>query len=222
MSASEHRAEAQRREQEATHHEQEAGRLEGSTSDAYRCGDTVLFDQSTSGGERLSLRVPCWSAEVAGTQEHRRAAARAREEATRHRTAARQLETAESRDCATIAPDERDHPPFWHRSDILTVQKLEDRGRLRGATILFRRVPALTAEWMQQAVRCHQARAASLGWDPMYMSYDPSALADARVEVVDDPAGVRVRIWSDNAEIAAVILGRAQGLLKPELEGVAP
>jgi hypothetical protein len=75
---------------------------------------------------------------------------------------------------------------------------------------------------MQQAVKCHQARAASLGWDPMYMSYDPSALADARVEVVDDPAGVRVRIWSDNPEIAAVILGRAQGLLKPELEGVAP
>jgi hypothetical protein len=71
-------------------------------------------------------------------------------------------------------------------------------------------------------VKCHQARAASLGWDPMYMSYDPSALADARVEVVDDPAGVRVRIWSDNPEIAAVILGRAQGLLKPELEGVAP
>src|SRR5687767_4479131 len=76
LSAEEHRAEAAKHERDASHHETEAGRLEtGGTSEAYRCADTVLFDQSTSGGERLSLQVPCWSAEMSGTQEHRRAAA---------------------------------------------------------------------------------------------------------------------------------------------------
>jgi hypothetical protein len=223
LSAEEHRAEAERRDREASQHDKAAGRFEsGSPSDAYRCGDTVLFDQSTSGGERLSLRVPCWTAEVGGGQEHRRAAASAREDAARHRTAARQLESAEGTYCSTMAPDERDHGPFWHRSDILTVQPIQERGVLRGANILFRRVPSLTKEWMEQAVRCHQARAASLGWDPMYMGYDPSAVADAHVVVSDDPAGIRVIIRSQNPDVAAVILGRAQALLEPELEGVKP
>ena len=159
---------------------------------------------------------------MSGTQEHRRAAAAAREEASRHRAAARELERAEVNHCSTMAPDERDHGPFWHRSDILSVTPIEERKQVRGASILFRRVPSLTALWMEQAVKCHQARAASLGWDPMYMSYDPSAVADAHVTVVDDPAGIRVLIRSDKPDVSAVILSRAQKLLKPELEGVAP
>jgi hypothetical protein len=223
MSAEEHRAEAERHEAEAKHLEAEAGRNEsaGHASD-YRCGDTVLFDQSTSGTERLTLRVPCWSAEVAGSDAQRRAAARAHEEAAHHRAAARNLEQTESKSCGTMAPDERDHSPFWHRSDILTVTRVDHGGHLQGATILFRRVPSLTTEWMKQAISCQQARAAALGWDPSYMSYDPSLHPDARVEVKDDRAGVRVTISSGNSDAAALIASRAEALMKPELEGVAP
>src|SRR5690242_14300664 len=70
-SVAEHRAEAAVHEEKAAAHEAEAQQLEsGGRSSAYLCGDTVLFDQSTSGGERLAVRVPCWSAEVGGTRSH--------------------------------------------------------------------------------------------------------------------------------------------------------
>jgi len=42
------------------------------------------------------------------------------------------------------------------------------------------------------AIGCHRARAAALGWDATYMTYDPSALADVRVTVTDEPDGVLV------------------------------
>jgi len=215
LSAAEHRTEAKRHDKEAQHHEAEA-RTAGRSTDSYRCGDTVLFDQSTSGTERLSARVPCWSVEVSG--DHLREAQRERDEARRHRAAAYSLEEAERHYCSALSPDERDHTPFWHRSDIVAVTKVERSGRLRGARVVFRKVPSLTSDWMELAVKCHQARAAATGWDPTYMVYDPSVLEGVHVEVRDDPKGIAVEVTSGRDDTAAAIYGRAEGLLRPEAE----
>jgi len=214
LSASEHRAKAAEHESDAKSHEQKARQLESQPSH-FECGDAVPFETLTSGGERLVARVPCWSAEVAGTQAHQRAAARERREAARHRAAARALEEAERSRCAMLSPDERDHTPFWHRSDVVAVDRLESSGRLRGARIRFRRVPSLTRSWMEQALRCHRARAAALGWEPTYMGYDPSVLAGTRVDVKEDGGGIAVDVLSDDPDVAAVVYGRAEALRRP-------
>jgi hypothetical protein len=212
-SVAEHRAEAAVHEEKAAAHEAEAQKLESGGSNAYVCGDTVLFDQSTSGGERLAIRVPCWSAEVGGTRAHVRAAERERHEAARHRAVARALERAEQESCASIAPAERDHTPFWHRADILAVEPLVEDGSVHGTRVVFRRVPALTTDWMSAALRCQRARSASLGWDPRYMGYDPSLLDGTQVAVRDDDRGILVEIRAHDPDVAAVVEGRARALL---------
>ena len=215
LSASEHRAEAAEHEDHATRHEADAQELERRPRSIH-CGDAVPFDTLTSGGQRLVTRVPCWSVEVGATREHRRAAAHERAAAARHRAAAHALERTERERCATLPPDERDHTPFWHHSDVLAVEKLEERGALRGARVVFRRVPSLTREWLEQAVRCHQARAAVLGWQPTYMGYDPSLLPGARVSVTEEARGFAVDVDSGDPDVAAVIYGRARALMTPD------
>jgi hypothetical protein len=211
-----HHAEAAAHEERAADHDRAVRRLEADPT-SYVCGDSVMFDQSTSGGERLTLRVPCWSAEVAGSEEHRRAADRERIEAERHRALARLLHQAEVQSCAALPPAERDHTPFWHRGDILAVERIDTQDGRRGVRVAFRRVPSLTAAWMEQALRCHRARAAALGWDPRYMGYDPSIFERALVDVRDTPGAIVVEIVSADPDIAAVIVGRAEALLRPDV-----
>jgi hypothetical protein len=212
-----HHAEAAEHDQRAADHDRAVRRLESDPT-SYTCGDSVLFHQSTSGGERLTGRVPCWSAEAAGGEEHRRAAERERIEAERHRALARQLHLAEVRSCASLPPDERDHTPFWHRSDVLAVERIVAHAGRHGVRVTFRRVPSLTGAWMEQALRCHRARAAALGWDARYMGYDPSLFDRALVDVRETPGAILVDVVSADPDIAAVIVGRAEALLQPAPE----
>lgn len=109
---------------------------------------------------------PCWkSHDVAVIRTHREAAAK-------HRAASAALVAAEVQACAGISDDDRAISPFEHPADIIQVEplilrgdtgKLGPGGQMLGATVTFRAVPGLTAEWLQRLVNCHLARNAALG-----------------------------------------------------------
>lgn len=40
------------------------------SGESFSCGDTVLADQTTSGGERLDLATPCFEGPVVTTRQH--------------------------------------------------------------------------------------------------------------------------------------------------------
>jgi hypothetical protein len=212
LGVAEHRAEADQHEGRAARHAAAAAEhAEGRNGTA--CGDSVLGDQLTSGGERLQLAVPCWNTDADASFEHRRAAAHERSEADRHRAQARNLEQVERDRCAGLAPAELDHTSFWHRSDIARVERLADGATLRGARVTFRPVPGLDAPWLEHALQCHRARAAVLGWDSRYMGYDPSLLPGVTTTVGVTAGGVTVEIRTNDPDVAAVVAGRAEALV---------
>ena len=207
---------------EADHHEGDADLHENQAGEAGRrtvqeraaCGDRVLADQVTSGGERLLGRSPCWTA-AEDEARHRELAADLRADAAVHRARARELAQAEKDACAGMPADELDHTPFFHRADVATVAALVENGRVRGARIRFRAVPALTGDWLREAIACHQARAAALGWPEEHFAYDPTMVPGTSVTVEDDGAAIRVIIRADDDLAAQVAYGRAEDLLEP-------
>jgi hypothetical protein len=212
-----HLAEARRHDADAERQEQIAEEVEVvSRKRPPVCGDRVLADQVTSGGERLIAPYPCWSGEASTVDRHREEAARLRGDASKHRARARALLAAERASCAALRADEMDHTPFAHREDVAWVGAELDGTKVRGARIRFRSVEGLTAEWLRTAIACHQARAAALGFDPTYMSYDPSAVAGAETEVVATDDGIVVIVRADDDAAALVIYGRAEELVGGE------
>src|SRR5687768_15710108 len=85
----------------------------GRPTDA-QCGDTVMGDQVTSGGERLLLWQPCWSAEST-------VAARHREDARVGADVAADLAEVEQASCSSLPEAERSHTPLAHREDVVSV-----------------------------------------------------------------------------------------------------
>lgn len=211
LSAAEHRAQADEHDQRASRHGA-AAQEQADDVDGYACGDTVLADQATTGGERLGFAMPCWNTHAEASYEHRRAAEHERSEAMRHRALARELEIAEREKCAGLPANELDHTPFWHRADVARVERIVEGGRLRGARVTFRPVAGLTVDWLRHALQCHRARAATLGWTSTYMGYDPSVLAAATTSVTANGKDIAVEIVSNDPDVAAVIAGRAEAL----------
>jgi hypothetical protein len=209
-----HRAAAADHEARAATHEAEAHEHLASPG-PYVCGDSVLSDQVTSGGERIMVAIPCWNTDLDAGRSHHELAERERVEAARHRLVASHLVNVERTRCSAMPAGELDHTPFWHRADIAAVERLVERGTVRGARIRFRRVPSLTTAWLIQAMDCHRARAAAIGWEARYMSYDPTLLPGATATVRETPAGMVVEVRSRDADVAAVIVGRAEALLVP-------
>ncbi len=212
-----HLVEAEEHDEEARRHEAKADEAEarGASRTPQACGDTVLADQSTAGGERLGIQ-PCWTAESAAVERHRAAAERLRKHAAEHRAWARYLLEAEQASCRGLDPAEIDHSPFAHHEDIAAVTAELDSDRLRGARIRFAAVPGLTADWMRGAVACHQARAAALGYDPQYLADDPTTVAGAAVEVLEHDGALVVVVRAPEDAAALVIYARAEALLAPE------
>jgi hypothetical protein len=206
---------------EARRHETDAEREERIASDAEAasrnrmpvCGDVVIADQVTSGGERIHGRKPCWSAEQSTADRHHAEAARLRADARVHRARARELLEAERASCATLPAEEMDHTPFAHREDITWVGAELDGTKVRGARIRFRAVEGLSADWLRTAIACHQARAAALGYDAGYMGYDPTAVAGAEVEVVAGDDGIVVIVRATDDAAALAVYGRAEALV---------
>lgn len=162
----------------------------------------------------------CWIETVNPTAVHLKEVEEHRTRAVEHRRAARELRAVEERACTGVADYDRDMSPFAHRQDILGVSPLEEadpstkQRRLTGATILFRKVPHLTGDELQQIVNCHLARNATIGHDvaAAEMAHCPLTQRGARATVRTLDNGFAVDVRADEAPTAEAIWRRAQGL----------
>lgn len=166
----------------------------------------------------------CWVEMVNPTAIHLKEMEEHRMRAVQHRQAARELRAVEARACAGLAEEDRDMSPFAHRRDILGVSPLEESApgtnqrRLIGATILFRRVPRLTANELQRIVDCHLARNAAIGHDVAAneMAHCPLTERGARATVRALDKGFAVDVRGDDPSTAQAIWRRAQALASVE------
>ncbi len=190
-------------EMSASHHEEAARRDEAAADDA----------QGACGGGGLQSGLSCWSTAANHAADHRRMAAE-------HRAAARALLEAEERACVGIDAADRDSSPFDHRDDITSVARLTETvgggqatsEHLVGATVVFRAVRGMTAEWLQREIDCHLARNDAVGHDMPEMPSCPLVPAlSGRVRSTGDGFAVDIRGGDDAA--AQEILRRAENLL---------
>lgn len=198
MSTEQHLAVASREEAEARSHEDQAT----TARESERCQP-----RARSG--------VCWTS----AEKHEREAEEHRRHAAEHRAAAQALRDAEAKACVGIEPDDRDISPFFHREDIARVTRLEETAskgapKLRGATVVFRAVPGMTAEWLQGVVNCHLARNASMGHAMSGMEYCPLALKDVTATVTSTGDGFAVELRSADPAVAAEVLRRAEALVQ--------
>jgi hypothetical protein len=122
--------------------------------------------------------------------------------------------------------------PFAHRADIRSVRELKEtirnefgneEQRTIGASVGFRAVPGMTAQWLQRLVDCHLARNAALGHDVPEMKYCPLVPkgVTATVRATDD--GFVVEIRGDTAATVQEVQRRAQLLVeKPKTSSAHP
>jgi hypothetical protein len=202
MSAAQHEAMAKNEESAA------AGHAEQHDPSATKATDVC----SGKGG--------CWTSTSNPTAQHDDEAKHHRELAAKHRAAAAALTDAEKRACAGISDDDRDISPFHHREDIQAVSVLKEpvnAGKSSthkevGATVVFRAVPGMTAEWLQRVVDCHLTRAAAVGHDMPEMSYCPLMPKGVKAKVTSAGNGFAVNLSADDAATIAEIKKRAQAL----------
>jgi hypothetical protein len=202
MSAPQHEAMAKQQEQEAESH-------------------TAQHDPAaTASSTTCSGKGGCWTSVSNPTAQHAEDAKRHRELAHKHREASSALAEAEARACSGISEEDRDISPFYHREDIESVSPLiEEFGSGKGiakkdvgATIVFRAVPGLTAEWLQRVVDCHLARGASMGHSMPEMSYCPLVPKGAKAKVESAGNGFAVKISGNDPATIAEIKKRAEAL----------
>jgi hypothetical protein len=164
----------------------------------------------------------CWTSTSNPTKQHLDDAEKHRKMAADHRAASQALRDAETWACVGISPNDRDMSPFNHREDITSVQPAyvhisgkQPRDQLVGATVTFRAVPGMTAEWLQREVDCHIGRNNALGNDVPEMPYCPLVPKGITGTVSSTGNGFAVRIESQDSNTAKEVLRRAQGLGNP-------
>jgi hypothetical protein len=203
MSAAQHDAMAKNEESAATSHAEQHD------------------PSATKATEVCSGRTGCWTSISNPTAQHADDAKHHHELAAKHRAAGAALTDAENRACAGISDDDRDISPFYHRDDIQSVSVLTETVRLGksstqkevGATVVFRAVPGMTAEWLQRVVDCHLARAAAVGHDMPEMGYCPLVPKGVKAKVTSAGNGFAVNVSADDAATVAEIKKRAQALV---------
>jgi hypothetical protein len=200
----------------ATQHEAMA-----KNEEAQAAGHAEQHDPSaTNATEVCSGKGGCWTSTSNPTAEHGDDAKHHHELAAKHRAAAAVLTDAEKSACAGISDDDRDISPFYHREDIQSVSVLTETVKSGksstqkevGATVVFRAVPGMTAEWLQRVVDCHLARAAAVGHDMPEMSYCPLMPKGVKAKVTSAGNGFAVNLSGDDAATVAAIKKRAQAL----------
>jgi hypothetical protein len=175
---------------------------------AYTCGDTVLEDQVTSGGQRLVYWQPCWDWE-AETGDRREYTAVATEQSRDPK-----LAQAEETACANLGPRERERSPFTHKKQIAEVIPHRVAGQLSGVRVVFKPVAGLNAEWMRKDIACHRARWETLGRHTIGSS-DPTLVDGSSVSVIERNGHVEVLVETETPEQAEIALARAKGSLMP-------
>lgn len=204
----------------AEQHRQAARAPDSARIENYQCGDRFdMSDQLTSGGQRIVPMVPCWDPVEEHAQRERAAARRedllAKKE---RRTAAAMIETKLAA-CRGISDAEIGHSPFAHHREIAAVLPHHEGGAIRGAIIVFKPVPGLTAEWLEQAIACHRAEFERLGEPPTYLSDDPTLVRGATATVSLHRGHLEVVIVTRDDVAAHVALGRAQDLVRQRTAG---
>jgi hypothetical protein len=221
MSTAQHEAAAQGEQQTAQTHAEQYD--PSATVTRERCSPR---GGRARGADSIGSDV-CWTSETNSTDVHRRAAEEHRRHAADHRKASAALREAEAKACIGIAADDRDMSPFEHGEDIAGVAPLNERrtsGKVSteqpvGATVTFRAVQGMTAEWLQRVVDCHVARNASLGHNVPEMPNCPLVVKGAEARVSSTGNGFAVEIRSSDPAVAREILARAQKLVSPGVGG---
>nr|HEX4318113.1 hypothetical protein [Kofleriaceae bacterium] len=165
---------------------------------AFACGDTVLNDQLTTGGARVTSWMPCWNVEEERRQHaidlELAAEDHAHEAAATADRVAQALVDREAAACARVPLAEREHSPFAHRREISDVKPQVVDGVVHGVVVRFAPVRGLTAAWMEQDIACHQAHVAVVGHVPAGLADDPTLMPDAEVHVVAKRGVVTVTV----------------------------
>lgn len=193
----------------------------GPSGQGYHCGDTVMSDQVTSGGERLVQATPCWDTTEEVASHHEDVAQHEQRVANQERRAATALVEAELAACRGISQRDLERSPFSHRKEIAEVVPHREGGTVRGVRVVFKPLPGLTATWMTQAIACHRARFERMGEPAGYLPEDPSLVAKATTKVELRDGHIEVSIESRDDVNATVALARAQDLLRPRTAGNA-
>lgn len=170
---------------------------------------------------RAKSQGACWTSITNPTEAHKADAEKHRKMAADHRAAAETLRNAEAQACSGLADTDRDISPFDRREDITGVTPVTQSlpagsksptAQVVGATVTFRAVPGLTAEWLQRIVDCHIARNNSLGNSMPEMSYCPLVPKGVSASVTSVGNGFAVTIQSKDPTSAQEVLRRAQAL----------
>ena len=207
LSAVGHEQRAEQEDQTALRHEQQSVDPLADPARHEHCDD----DNPTNDGRA------CWTTIINPSEEHAMQAEWHRRAAEAHRAASNALRDAEASACQGIAVPDRDMSPFAQREDVRTVTAtIEGAGPdqcLVGATVVFRSVPKMTAEWLQRSVDCHIARNAALGFPSDEMEYCPLALPGVTAVVTAVTDGYAVALRTEDPATAELVLGRARALV---------
>jgi hypothetical protein len=173
---------------------------------------TKLKERCTPGGagQRGEGLGECWTSRTNPTDAQLEEARLHQRAAAEHRVASQALRTAEARSCAGLSEHDRDVSPFAHRSDILRVTQTP-----KGAVVVFRQVPTMTAEGLQKIVDCHLARNDALAHNVPWMLYCPLVPRDVTAKVTPNPDGLAVTIATPDAEAAKEVKYRVGALITP-------
>jgi hypothetical protein len=204
-------ASAREHDQLAAAHEQAAGEAEAQRGPGtLACPDLNLNDQLRTGGiGRVTDWQPCWDVTEEADMRHRYAADAERKAAQRDRQGAAQLAQAEMAACRGIPEQERQHSVFAHRQEISEVIPHREAGQVRGAWIVFKPVPGVTAHWVRRDIDCQRARWALHG-KPSNVA-DPTLVPGAQIQVVDRHGHVEVLVQTDTIDAGELALARARG-----------
>ena len=194
--------------------------------DSYTCGDTVMNDQATTGGQRLAWAVPCWDTgeEKIAHEEYmtQLAAERASADAEREQRADDRQVKEEQAACAGLAQSEIEHSVFSHRREIADVVPHREGDRVRGVRIVWKPVPGLTADWMRQSIACHRAQFERLGEPSIYFPNDPTLVAHAQVSVDEHDGHLEVLVETSDEPSGQIALDRANELIHPKAKTKRP
>jgi hypothetical protein len=204
-------------------HDMSATQHEAMAKQEERAGEAHAEQHDPSAKEAQTTcpgKGGCWTSVSNPTAQHASDAEKHRELAKKHRAASAALASAEASACAGIAEDDRDISPFYHREDIQSVSPYTENvksgkgsvSKVVGATVVFRAVPGMTAEWLQRLVDCHVARAAAAGHQMPEMDYCPLEPKGAKAKVTSAGNGFAVNVYADDDNTVEEIKKRAFAL----------
>jgi hypothetical protein len=149
----------------------------------------------------------CWESVENPTEKYREQAALHRKRAKDHLAAAVALLAAEQEACAGLPPETGATGPLTAES-VASVQLLAGEG----AAIRLRSDPQVSVAKLEQAVACHRAHMASLGFVGASMKDCPLALEKADTDVSSSEGGPIVTVTAEDPKVARAIIARAQAL----------